>query len=158
MLANKIGLVWQILLRLIVGFYWIYFSSQRWFSPFGVKNTLITAATGNYLPVYGDVLRSIVAADWQNLMISVTVLESVVGFMILLGLLTRVAAAVGALHALNLTLTFTFCNCPWAEADFQLTFWFYFAPLLLNVQVAFDQSSNLVGVQRLVTRLRQSMK
>lgn len=150
---NRTRLVWQLILRVAVGFYWIYFSSQRWFDPFGVKDLIITAAAGNYVPLYGEILRWLVAPNWLATTIGVTVLESAVGFMILLGVFTRVAGALGAFNSLNLTLTFSFCKCPWAEADFPLVFWFYFAPFLLNVQVIFDQSNNFFGLRRIIGKV-----
>lgn len=87
--------------------------------------------------------------NWWTVSLVVMVLEAVVGSMILLGLFTRVAATVGVLMSLGLTLTFCFCNCPWTN-DFLLVFWFYFGPFLLNVQLIFDQSSESTGLQRIL--------
>ena len=146
-------MLWQIALRLAVGIYWIYFSYSKWFDRSWVKDLLGTAAQGSYIPFYGQLLKNIALPNWGAVAIGITILEGAVGLMILLGFLTRIAAILGTLLSLNLTLTFTLCKCPWTEADFPLVFWFYFAPLLLNIQVIFDQSSNLFGLQRLVKRI-----
>lgn len=56
--------------------------------------------------------------------------------MIVLGLFPRAAAAAGAFIALNLWLTFSFCDCWWNRADAPQMFWFYFSAVLLNLAVA----------------------
>ena len=145
------GLAWQVTLRLIVGAYWIFFSYSKWSDRSWVRDLLGTAAQGSYIPIYGQILRSLASPNWSTLAIAITIVEAAVGLMILLGLFTRIAAAVGAFLGLNLTLTFSFCNCPWTS-DFQLVFWFYFAPTLLNVQLIFDQSSNIFGLQKILKK------
>lgn len=145
--------LWQLTLRVFVGSYWIFFSSQRWFTPYVVKDITVTAAQGNYLPVYGQLLRAVVLSNPELTILAVTILESLVGFMILLGVLPKVASVIGALHGLNLTLTFSFCTCPWVEADFPLTFWFYFSAFLLNMQILFDKSSKQLGIQSLLGKV-----
>jgi uncharacterized membrane protein YphA (DoxX/SURF4 family) len=149
--------LWQLALRGIVGSYWIFFSSQRWLNPFGVRDITITATQGNYIPVYGTLLRAVILPNPELTILAVTFLESAVGFMILLGVLPKVAATLGAIDSVNLTLTFSFCTCPWTESDFPLTFWFYFSALLLNVQLLFDESWKAAGIERLVRdRMRKS--
>ena len=147
------SLLWQFSLRVAVGAYWLFFSSQRWFDVSWARDLLTVAAEQNYLPVYGDALRILVVPNWLFAAIAVTVVESTIGILLLLGILTKIAAGLGAFNALNLTLTFSFCRCPWVEADFPLVFWFYFSALLLNVQVIFDSSSRLLGVSRLFGRV-----
>lgn len=142
-------LAWHTILRVIMGAFWLDFSYQKWFDRTWVKDLLSTAAQGNYIPVYGTLLREIASPNWWTVSLVVMVLEAVVGSMILLGLFTRVAATVGVLMSLGLTLTFCFCNCPWTN-DFLLVFWFYFGPFLLNVQLIFDQSSESTGLQRIL--------
>jgi uncharacterized membrane protein YphA (DoxX/SURF4 family) len=142
-------LAWQTILRIIMGVYWLDFSYQKWFDRTWVKNLLSTAAQGNYIPVYGTLLREIASPNWWTVSLVVMVLEAVVGSMILLGIFTRVAATIAALMSLGLILTFCFCNCPWTN-DFLLTFWFYFGPFLLNVQLIFDRSSESTGLRRIL--------
>jgi uncharacterized membrane protein YphA (DoxX/SURF4 family) len=91
--------------------------------------------------------------NWEMLALMITLVEAGVGLMILSGFLTRIAAIVGAFLSVNLTMTFVLCNCPWVVADFPLIFWFYFAPLMLTVQVFFDESSSVFGLDRLFKRI-----
>ncbi|MBI4257344.1 MAG: DoxX family membrane protein [Thaumarchaeota archaeon] len=144
--------MWQLMLRIIVGGYWLFFSSQRWFDRSGVQVLVNTAAQGNYVPFYGDVLRIFVSPNLEATAIAITVLETTVGLMIILGVFIKIAGLIGAFVNLNLTLTFSFCQCPWAEADFPLVFWFYFAPMLLNLQIVLDKSANVIGIQRLFAK------
>jgi len=137
------------MLRLIVAFYWIFFSYQKWFDRSWVRDLLSTAAQSSYIPFYTQFLNHLALPNWSSVALGVTILEGAIGVMMLLGWLTRIAAALGTLLSLGLTFTFALCKCPWTEADFPLVFWFYFAPLLLNVQVIFDKSSNRFGLQRL---------
>jgi uncharacterized membrane protein YphA (DoxX/SURF4 family) len=110
-----------------------------------------TAAQGNYVPLYSQVLRNFVAPNSAILALLIAIVEATVGFMIILGILTRVAATVGALMDLNLVMTFSLCNCPWTN-DFPLVFWFYFGPFLLNVQLIFDQSGYVYGLQTILRK------
>jgi len=142
-------LVWQLALRLSIGFYWLYFASQRWLSVEWVEGLLKTAAEGNYVPLYGDILRAAVELEWRSLAWTITIAETIVGLMIILGILVKVAGATGALIDLNLLMTFAFCSCPWNENEFPLVFWFYFAPMLLNMQLIADKSAEVISVVRL---------
>lgn len=134
---------------MVVGGYWVFFSHQKWFDRSWVERTINTAAQGNYLPVYSQILKQLVVPNSSTLALLTTILEAAVGFMLILGILTRIAAIVGSLIDINLTMIFGFCNC---TADFPLVFWFYFAPFLLNVQLIFDRSSEAFGIQTLVKR------
>ncbi len=153
MRRERLELAWQLALRLSIGIYWLYFASQRWIDVSWVEWLLKTAADGNYVPIYGDILRMTVAWDWENLARIVTIAETAVGLMIILGILVKIAGAIGALIGLNLLTTFAFCSCPWNEREFPLVFWFYFAPTLLNMQLIFDKSSKTIGVARLFGRV-----
>jgi uncharacterized membrane protein YphA (DoxX/SURF4 family) len=108
--------LWALAVRLSTGFFWLYFASQRWFNVGWVRDLFTTAAANNYIPLYGDFLRSL-AGDWFILAAVVTAAETAIGFMMVLGVFPRVAGGLGALIAANLLLTFSFCNCPWNTAD-----------------------------------------
>ncbi len=127
--------VWSLALRLTVGGFWLFFSSQRWIDRTWVKELLQTATAGNYLPIYRDLLR-ILLPHWEPLTLFVTILETVIGVMIILGIYPRFAAIIGFAIATNLLLTFSFCRCPWNEVDAPQVFWFYFSAALLNLAVA----------------------
>lgn len=147
---TRLYVIWQLVLRVVVGGYWLYFSYQKWFDRAWVKDMLAAAAQASYLPFYREFLQTIALPNWGALAMSVTIAEGAVGLMILLGFLTRIAAAAGSFMSLNLVLTFTLCTCPWTVADFPLVFWFYFSSLILNMQLIFDQSSKTFGLERFV--------
>jgi len=144
--SAKFYLAWQIVLRLTVGGYWMFFSYSKWFDRTWTHDILATAAAGNNIPLYRDLLQ-IAAPNWAAVAFFITILEGIIGALLVVGLFTRLAAVAGTLLGLNLFLTFTFCSCPWTN-DFPLVFWFYFGPLLLNVQLIFDKSSNVYGIGR----------
>ena len=142
---------WQIVLRIVVGTYWICFSLMKWFDRSWVGDLLTTAAIGNYVPGYSQIIKY-AASNSGSVAITITAVETVIGAFMLLGILTRVGAAVGTVLALNLMLTFVFCRCPWTQ-DFPMIFWFYFFPIVLNAQLIFDRSSDALGLQRVVRKV-----
>ena len=148
-------MAWHIVLRIVVGTYWIYFSVMKWFDRSWVSDLLSIAANGSYLPGYNQLLRY-AASNPGSIATVITVLETVIGLLILLGILTRVGATLGAFLGLNLLLTFAFCRCQWTQTDFPLVFWFYLFPIILNLQVAFDKSSEAFGLQRIVKNMHLS--
>ncbi len=131
---SKLLTAWLLVLRFSVGGFWLYFASQRWFDRSWVRELFTTAAYGNYLPFYGEFLRSL-ARSWEIVALAVTAAETAVGILIVLGVFPRAAAAVGAFIALNLWLAFSFCNCWWNVTDMPQVFWFYFSAFLLNLAV-----------------------
>lgn len=143
---------WHIVLRIVIGTYWIYFSIMKWFDRSWISDLLSTAANGSYLPGYNQFLRY-AASNPGSTAIVVAILETVIGLLILLGILTRLGATLGAFLGLNLLLTFAFCRCQWTQTDFSVVFWFYFFPIILNLQVAFDKSSRTFGLQRIVEKM-----
>ncbi|MEM1943747.1 MAG: DoxX family membrane protein [Candidatus Caldarchaeum sp.] len=149
-LSSALTNLWSLLLRLAVGGFWLFFASQRWLDRAWVKPLLETAAEGNYLPFYGNLLRQ-AAQSWETVALAATVAETIVGVMILLGFFPRAAAAAGALIALNLWLTFSFCSCPWNTTDAPQVFWFYFSAFLLNLVVLREKNhpSPLRGVKKM---------
>lgn len=146
---SRTEVIWQLVLRIVVGTYWIYFALMKWFDRSWVGDLLSSAANGSYLPGYSQLLKFI-AGNSGTVSLAITIVETVVGAFILLGILTRVGATIGAILGLNLMLTFVFCRCPWTQSDFPLVFWFYALPIFLNLQVAFDKSSSALGLQRIL--------
>jgi uncharacterized membrane protein YphA (DoxX/SURF4 family) len=128
---------------------------MKWFDRSWVNDLLSTAANGSYFPGYNQLLKY-AASNSSSIAIIVTILEMVIGLLILLGILTRVGATLGAFLGLNLLFTFAFCRCQWTQVDFPLIFWFYFFPIILNLQVAFDKSSGAFGLQRIVGKMHVS--
>ncbi len=130
----KLLTTWFLTLRFSVGGFWLYFASQRWFDRSWVRDVFMTAAYGNYLPFYGEFLRSLTGL-WEIVALAVTAAETAVGILIVMGVFPRAAAAAGAFIALNLWLTFSFCSCWWNVTDMPQVFWFYFSAFLLNLAV-----------------------
>jgi uncharacterized membrane protein YphA (DoxX/SURF4 family) len=135
--------LWALAVRLSTGFFWLYFASQRWLNIGWVRDFFTTAAANNYIPLYGELLRSL-AGDWLILAVVVMAAETAIGFMMVLGVFPRLASCVGALIAANLLPTFSFCNCPWNTADAPKVFWFYFSATLLNLAVLREQHKLLI--------------
>jgi uncharacterized membrane protein YphA (DoxX/SURF4 family) len=128
---------------------------MKWFDRSWIDGLLNTAANSSYIPGYSQLLQY--SADYSgSIAIAVTMIEAVIGTFIILGILTRIAGALGALLDLNLLLTFAFCRCPWAQSDFPLVFWFYSFPIVLNVDLVFDNSSSAFGLRRILQKLRHS--
>jgi uncharacterized membrane protein YphA (DoxX/SURF4 family) len=134
--------LWAFALRLSTGLFWLFFASQRWLDISWVRDLFTTAAVNNYLPVYGVLLRTLMDS-WYYVALFVTVAETAIGLMLVLGIFPRLAGGVGALIALNLLLTFSFCDCPWNTADAPMVFWFYFSAFLLNLAVVREQHTIL---------------
>jgi hypothetical protein len=86
--------LWALAVRLSTGFFWLFFASQRWFNVGWVRDLFTTAAANNYIPLYGDFLRSL-AGDWFILAAVVTAAETAIGFMMVLGVFPRVAGGLG---------------------------------------------------------------
>jgi uncharacterized membrane protein YphA (DoxX/SURF4 family) len=128
---------------------------MKWFDRSWVSDLLSTAANGSYFPGYNQLLKY-AASNPASIALVVTILETVIGLLILLGVMTRVGAALGTFLGFNLLLTFAFCRCQWTQTDFPLVFWFYFFPIIVNLQVAFDKSSKAFGLQRIVEKMRLS--
>ena len=141
----------------MVGTYWIYFSVMKWFDRSWVNDLVSTAANSSYIPGYSQLLKFI-ANYIGSLAIAITVVEAIIGVSILLGVLTRVGASIGAFLGLNLMLTFAFCRCSFAQDDFPLVFWFYFFPIILNLELIFDNSNSSFGLQEVLHRMRHSRK
>jgi uncharacterized membrane protein YphA (DoxX/SURF4 family) len=135
--------LWALTLRISAGVFWLYFASQRWLNIEWVRELFTTAASNNYIPVYGSMLRAL-TDSWLILALGVTAAETIIGIMLVLGVLPRIASGIGALIALNLLMTFSFCNCPWNTADAPMVFWFYFSAVLLNLAVLREQHHLLI--------------
>jgi uncharacterized membrane protein YphA (DoxX/SURF4 family) len=118
---------------------------------------LNAAANGSYLPGYSQLLKY-AANNSGPIAIVIMILETVVGAFILLGILVRVGATIGALIGLNLMLTFALCRCTWTQTDFPLIFWFYLLPIILNIQVAFDKSHSTFGLLKMLRKIPSSAK
>ncbi len=142
-----LSLLWSIVLRVLVGVYWLYFGFEKLRGYGWVRSLLQNAAFNNPIPLYNDFLRSVVLPNWELVTIFQTILEIAVGVGLVLGLLTRICAALGVFAAVNLTLTFAF-----SVADFGLVFWFYSLGVLVNSTALAQNSGQTIGIDRLLSR------
>ena len=150
--APRVQTLRQLIVRTVVGTYWIYFSVTKWFDRSWVNDLVNVAAKGNYLPGYNQLLKF--ASNYTgSIAVAFTLVEAIIGAFILLGISTRVGAAIGAFLGLNLLLTFGFCRCSWTQQDFPLVFWFYLFPIVLNVELTLDNSGNSLGVWKALRKI-----
>ena len=129
-----------------MGFYWLYFSSQKWFDNAWVKPILDQAASTNPNQTIGTLLRDFVIPNWQPLTTFQTVLEAVIGILLLIGLLTRVAGILGTLLASTLLLTFI------GSLDAPVFVWFYLLSAFANLTVAISDAGRNFGLDSLLVK------
>jgi uncharacterized membrane protein YphA (DoxX/SURF4 family) len=141
---GNIRSVWIVTLRLIVGVYWLYFSSQKWFDYSWVKPVLDLAAVDNPIPAFRSILMEFVIPNWQTLTGSQTVMEAVIGVLLLLGLLTRVAGILGAVLATGLLAVFL------GSLDAPVFIWFYILSALMSLSVALLDAGKTLGADRIL--------
>ena len=137
---GAIGSVWVVVLRLVVGVYWVYFSSQKWFDSGWVKPVLDQAANNNPIPTMRTFLMASVIPNWQILTSAQTILEAAIGIMLLVGLLTRVAGTLGAVLAFTLLATFL------GSLDAPVVVWFYLFSALMSLCVAMLDCGKTFGI------------
>jgi uncharacterized membrane protein YphA (DoxX/SURF4 family) len=121
--------VWASLFRIVVGFYWLYFASQKWQGVGWMHDLMITTARANPIPGLHEFLTSVVVPNWLPFALGQAVGETIVAVLLVLGLGTRWAAILGTLLAANLALTVGFAV---NDDGFR---WLYYLGLLATAQV-----------------------
>ena len=96
--------IWTSALRIIVGFFWLYFASTKWQSVEWTRGLVQSAAADNPVPGLKEFLANVVAPNWFLFSVAQTVAETVVAILLILGLATRWASIGGLLLAANLAL------------------------------------------------------
>ena len=129
-----------------MGFYWLYFSSQKWFDNAWVKPILDQAAVTNPNQTIGSILRDFVIPNWQLIITFQTVLEAAIGILLLIGLFTRVAGILGTLLASSLLLTFI------GSLDVPVFVWFYLLSAFTNLTVAISDAGRNFGLDSLLVK------
>lgn len=140
---------WQSLFRLLVGVYWLYFAATKWPVDLGLSNhgidwvhpIMVTVSRVEPIDPVRQLMVQVVLPNWQVFAIAQTVGETLVGALLILGLLTRPAALLGTLLAIGLSLTIAF-----ADTDVGLR-WLYYLPILASFEV-FVQGPGSVAVDR----------
>ena len=129
-----------------MGFYWLYFSSQKWFDNGWVKPILDQAAATNPNQAIGSILMDFVIPNWQPIIIFQTVLEGAIGILLVIGLLTRVDGILGTLLASTLLLTFI------GSLDAPVFVWFYLLSAFTNLTVAISDAGRSFGLDSLLVK------
>jgi uncharacterized membrane protein YphA (DoxX/SURF4 family) len=125
--------------RIGVGGYWIYFASQKW-PPRGVawmQPLMADAGQKNPIPILHDFLVQFVTPNWHLFALAQAAGETAVGVALILGVFTRPAALIGALLAVNVSLTVAFL-----EPDIGLR-WVYYLAVLASLDVAVNGGGTL---------------
>ncbi len=125
--------LWRTLFRVGVGAFWLYFASTKW-TGLGWTRGLIEAAPGvNPIPGLHEFLAQIVAPNWFWFSLAQTIGETVVGFLLVLGLASRKAGVLGFLLALNLALVVAF---EVHDLGFR---WLYYLAVIANGELVFAE-------------------
>jgi uncharacterized membrane protein YphA (DoxX/SURF4 family) len=119
---------WASLFRIAIGFYWLYFASQKWQGVGWMHDVMVSTAKVNPIPGLHELLVSVVVPNWLPFALGQAVGETVVAILLILGVATRWAGILGLLLAANLALTVAFG----AEDGFK---WLYYLAVLANAQV-----------------------
>lgn len=129
-----------------MGFYWIYFSSQKWFDDAWVKPILEQAARSNPIPILSRLMDTLVLPNWLILTRAQTILEAAIGILLLIGLLTRVAGSLGGLLAAFLLISFL------GSLDAPVFVWFYILTSMTSVTVALSDAGKELGLDGLLAK------
>jgi uncharacterized membrane protein YphA (DoxX/SURF4 family) len=116
-------------LRVTTGLFWLYFAQQKWHGVGWMRDLIVTSPRVNPIPGLREFLAAVVAPNWFPFALAQGAGETAVALLLLLGLATRWAALLGALLALNLSLTVSFLT-----GDVGLR-WLYYLALAVNLQV-----------------------
>ncbi len=120
---------WPSVFRIVVGIYWLYFASTKWQGVSWVKGLLQSAGPANPIPGLHELLIQVVAPNWLLFAVAQTIAETIVAILLILGLATRWAAALGTLLATSLALVVAFQV---QDDGFR---WLYYLAVLVNAQV-----------------------
>jgi uncharacterized membrane protein YphA (DoxX/SURF4 family) len=119
---------WASLFRVVVGLFWLYYASQKWQGVDWMRDLMRQTAAANPIPGLHELLVQVVAPNWFPFAIAQAAGETVVAVLLILGLATRWAGALGLLLAINLALTVAFA----ADPGFRFL---YYLAVLVNAQV-----------------------
>lgn len=121
---------WRSLFRVGIGAFWLFFASQKWTGIDWMRSLIEDSAKANPVPVLHDLLVQVVVPNWQAFALAQAAGETLVGALLVLGLLTRPAACLGTLLAIGLALTVAFITQDVGSR------WLYYLAILANAEVA----------------------
>ncbi len=129
----------QAAIRIGTGIFWLYYASRKWSGVGWMQPVLVQAAAQNPIPGLHELLVQVVVPHWFGFAFGYAVAETLAGFLLLLGLLSRWAAWLGVLLAVALALTVAFL-----EPDLGRRWLFYLA-VLVNLACAAGGPGALAG-------------
>ena len=94
----------------------------------------------------GIILSDFVIPNWQPITTSQTILEAVIGTLLLIGLFTRVSGILGTLLASTLLVTFL------GSIDAPVFIWFYLLSASASLTVAISDAGKSLGLDRLLEK------
>ena len=132
---------WRSVFRAGIGAYWLYFASQKWHGIGWMEPLMRQSARINPVPGLHQLLAQVVVPNWQPFALAQAVGETLVGALLVVGLLTRPAAVLATLLALNVSLTVAFL-----QPDVGLR-WVYYLGVLAGIEVAVN-GAGAVALER----------
>jgi uncharacterized membrane protein YphA (DoxX/SURF4 family) len=120
---------WPSLFRVVVGIYWLYFASQKWQGVGWMHGVMDSMARANPIPGLHELLVTVIAPNWFPFALGEAVAETVVAFLLILGLATRWVGVLAFLLATGLALTVAFAV---GDDGFR---WLYYLGVLVSAQV-----------------------
>jgi uncharacterized membrane protein YphA (DoxX/SURF4 family) len=120
---------WTSVFRIAVGGFWLFFASQKWNGVDWVRPLIERSPQVNPVPGLRELLAAVVAPHWLAFALLQTAGETLVAALLILGLLTRPAAALGLVLAIGLSLTIAFLDADVGSR------WLYYLAVLVNAQV-----------------------
>jgi uncharacterized membrane protein YphA (DoxX/SURF4 family) len=129
--------------RVGVGWYWLFFASQKWGGVAWVHPVMVSAGQKNPVPGVHEFLVQVVTPNWQLFAVGETVGETLAGALLVLGLATRWAAVLAVLLALGLSFSIAF-----GLPDVGLR-WLYYLGVIASLAIAVNGPGSL-ALERLV--------
>ncbi|MBJ7602874.1 MAG: hypothetical protein JF888_06730 [Candidatus Dormibacteraeota bacterium] len=129
----------QAAIRIGAGLYWLYFASRAWNGVAWMQPLMVQSAVQNPIPGLHELLLQVVVPHWFGFALAFAVAQTLVGLLLLLGLLCRWAAWVGVLLALCLALTVGFLEPELGRR------WLFYLAVLVNLACVVGGPGALAG-------------
>lgn len=142
--------IWRVILRLTMGFYWLYFSSQKWFSIEWVRPLLTEAAQTHPLSTMRVLLTEFVIPNWKIITETQTVLEAIIGILLLIGFLTKATGVLSALVSFELLTIFM------GSLDAPVIVGFYVLSAMTSLTLAASDAGRIFGLDGFLSARSQN--
>jgi uncharacterized membrane protein YphA (DoxX/SURF4 family) len=138
--ATALWDLWRLILRLTMGFYWLYFSSQKWFGIEWVHALLVDAAQNHPISAMRILLTEIVIPNWEIITVTQTLLEAAIGILLLIGFVTKAIGVLSALLSFELLVAFM------GSLDAPAFIWFYVLSAMTNFTLTASDAGRVFGL------------